>query len=92
MLLYSTFQRTSPVSAQLNMLEEGLLNHAAVGFSESGRKASELRKLLAKIEESEVRFLLVPHPLAHTIGFCCHHSSSIAYNGLHLLSLWNLLC
>lgn len=38
---------------QLNMLEEGLLNHAAVGFSESGRKASELRMLLAKIEESE---------------------------------------
>ncbi|KAI4370470.1 hypothetical protein MLD38_018823 [Melastoma candidum] len=38
---------------QLNMLEEGLINHAAVGFSESGRKASELRVLLAKIEESE---------------------------------------
>ncbi|KAJ8756008.1 hypothetical protein K2173_024553 [Erythroxylum novogranatense] len=40
---------------QLFMLEEGLINHAAVGFSESGRKASELRILLAKIEESEFR-------------------------------------
>ncbi|XP_031373592.1 protein unc-13 homolog isoform X2 [Punica granatum] len=38
---------------QLYMLEEGLINHAAVGFSESGRKASELRILMAKIEESE---------------------------------------
>ncbi|KAL6129477.1 hypothetical protein ACLB2K_072827 [Fragaria x ananassa] len=38
---------------QLNILEEGLLNHTAVGFGESGRKASELRVLLAKIEESE---------------------------------------
>ncbi|KAM5551560.1 hypothetical protein ABKV19_026419 [Rosa sericea] len=38
---------------QLNILEEGLLNHTAVGFGESGRKASELRILLAKIEESE---------------------------------------
>ncbi|KAL8061867.1 hypothetical protein ABFX02_02G110600 [Erythranthe guttata] len=38
---------------QLNMLEEGLVNHPVVGFGESGRKASELRVLLAKIEESE---------------------------------------
>ncbi|CAK9133650.1 unnamed protein product [Ilex paraguariensis] len=38
---------------QLNMLEEGLVNHPAVGFGESGRRASELRILLAKIEESE---------------------------------------
>ncbi|XP_010271764.1 PREDICTED: uncharacterized protein LOC104607768 [Nelumbo nucifera] len=38
---------------QLNMLEEGLLNHPAVGFGESGRKASDLRVLLRKIEESE---------------------------------------
>ncbi|PQQ10446.1 uncharacterized protein Pyn_23275 [Prunus yedoensis var. nudiflora] len=38
---------------QLNMLEEGLLNFPAVGFGESGRKASEFRILLAKIEESE---------------------------------------
>ncbi|VFQ94801.1 unnamed protein product [Cuscuta campestris] len=38
---------------QLNMLEEGLVNHPAVGFGESGRKANELRVLLAKIEESE---------------------------------------
>nr|GMD65388.1 protein unc-13 homolog [Ipomoea batatas]GMD71922.1 protein unc-13 homolog [Ipomoea batatas] len=38
---------------QLNMLEEGLVNHPAVGFGESGRKANELRALLAKIEESE---------------------------------------
>lgn len=36
------------------MLEEGLINHPVVGFGESGRKASELRILLAKIEESEV--------------------------------------
>ena len=40
--------------AQLNILEEGLINQPAVGFGESGRKASELRILLAKIEESEV--------------------------------------
>ncbi|OVA19124.1 Protein of unknown function DUF810 [Macleaya cordata] len=38
---------------QLNMLEEGLINHPAVGFGESGRKASDLRILLRKIEESE---------------------------------------
>ncbi|XP_062174116.1 protein unc-13 homolog isoform X2 [Alnus glutinosa] len=38
---------------QLNILEEGLINHPVVGFGESGRKASELRILLAKIEESE---------------------------------------
>ncbi|CAH9091799.1 unnamed protein product [Cuscuta europaea] len=38
---------------QLNMLEEGLVNHPAVGFGESGRRANELRVLLAKIEESE---------------------------------------
>ncbi|KAL8529284.1 hypothetical protein ACS0TY_006637 [Phlomoides rotata] len=38
---------------QLNMLEEGLVNHPVVGFGESGRKASDLRVLLAKIEESE---------------------------------------
>ncbi|KAJ8529343.1 hypothetical protein K7X08_036178 [Anisodus acutangulus] len=38
---------------QLNVLEEGLINHPAVGFGESGRKANELRVLLAKIEESE---------------------------------------
>ncbi|KAF8403659.1 hypothetical protein HHK36_011763 [Tetracentron sinense] len=38
---------------QLNMLEEGLINHPAVGFGESGRKASEMRVLLMKIEESE---------------------------------------
>ncbi|KAL6570126.1 Protein unc-13 [Orobanche minor] len=38
---------------QLNMLEEGLVNHPVVGFGESGKKASELRILLAKLEESE---------------------------------------
>lgn len=38
---------------QLNMLEEGLVNHPAVGFGESACRASELRILLAKIEESE---------------------------------------
>ncbi|XP_048495642.1 protein unc-13 homolog isoform X2 [Beta vulgaris subsp. vulgaris] len=38
---------------QLNMLEEGLINHPVVGFGESGRKANEMRILLAKIEESE---------------------------------------
>ncbi|KAF4393427.1 hypothetical protein F8388_023231 [Cannabis sativa] len=37
----------------LNMLEEGLINFPVVGFGESGRKASEMRILLAKIEESE---------------------------------------
>lgn len=40
--------------AQLNFLEEGLLNHPAVGFMESGRSANDLRNLLRKIEESEV--------------------------------------
>ncbi|CAI9265372.1 unnamed protein product [Lactuca saligna] len=35
------------------MLEEGLVNHPVVGFGESGRKASEMRILLARIEESE---------------------------------------
>ena len=43
---------------QLNMLEEGLVNHPVVGFGESGRKASEMRILLARIEESEVSFVL----------------------------------
>lgn len=38
---------------QLNILEEGLINHPVVGFGESGRKASELRIPLSKIEESE---------------------------------------
>ncbi|KAK7256956.1 hypothetical protein RIF29_30579 [Crotalaria pallida] len=38
---------------QLRVLEEGLVNHPAVGFGESGRKTNELRILLAKIEESE---------------------------------------
>lgn len=39
---------------QLNMLEEGLINHPVVGFGESGRRVNELSILLAKIEESEV--------------------------------------
>ncbi|GFP93431.1 hypothetical protein PHJA_001487500 [Phtheirospermum japonicum] len=38
---------------QLNMLEEGLVNHPVVGFGESGKKANDLRVLLGKIEESE---------------------------------------
>ncbi|TKY68354.1 DUF810 protein [Spatholobus suberectus] len=38
---------------QLKVLEEGLVNHPAVGFGESGRKTNELRILLAKIEEAE---------------------------------------
>jgi hypothetical protein len=38
---------------QLNILEEGLINYPVVGFGESGRKLSELRILLAKIEEAE---------------------------------------
>ncbi|KAK3009515.1 hypothetical protein RJ639_014100 [Escallonia herrerae] len=45
---------TMRIQMELNMLEEGLVNHAAVGFSELGRKASELRILLAKLEESEI--------------------------------------
>lgn len=40
------------------MLEEGLVNHPVVGFGESGRKASEMRVLLARIEESEVSISL----------------------------------
>ncbi|KAL0380059.1 UNVERIFIED_CONTAM: protein unc-13 [Sesamum angustifolium] len=43
----------SAMVGKLNMLEEGLVNHPVVGFGESGRKASDLRILLAKIEESE---------------------------------------
>ncbi|KAI3788174.1 hypothetical protein L2E82_00889 [Cichorium intybus] len=35
------------------MLEEGLVNLLVVGFGESGRKASEIRILLARIEDSE---------------------------------------
>lgn len=46
------------MSVQLNVLEEGLVNYPVVGFGESGRKASELRVLLAKMEESEVCILL----------------------------------
>ncbi|KAL4203380.1 hypothetical protein AMTRI_Chr01g103720 [Amborella trichopoda] len=38
---------------QINMLEEGLLNHPAVGYGESGRRASDLRLLLLKLEEAE---------------------------------------
>ncbi|KAG0462333.1 hypothetical protein HPP92_020809 [Vanilla planifolia] len=38
---------------QLNMLEEGLINHPVVGFGELGRKANELRILLRKVEELE---------------------------------------
>lgn len=38
---------------QLNMLEEGLINHPVVGFGELGHKTIELRNLLRKIEESE---------------------------------------
>ncbi|XP_078152994.1 plant/protein (DUF810) isoform X1 [Carex rostrata] len=38
---------------QLNILEEGLINHTVVGFGELGRKINELRNLLRKIEESE---------------------------------------
>lgn len=49
--------RNSDLFSQLNMLEEGLLNFPAVGFGESGRKASEFRILLANIEESEVYLL-----------------------------------
>ncbi|KAK6933996.1 hypothetical protein RJ641_036890 [Dillenia turbinata] len=45
--------RQGLLNALLNMLEEGLINHPAVGFGESGRKASKLQILLAKIKESE---------------------------------------
>ncbi|KAK6163086.1 hypothetical protein DH2020_002927 [Rehmannia glutinosa] len=45
--------RRALLSAMLNMLEEGLVNHPVVGFGESGRKATDLRVLLAKIEEAE---------------------------------------
>lgn len=38
---------------QLNIMEEGLINHPVVGFGESGRKLNELRTLLRKIEDSE---------------------------------------
>ncbi|KAH9315987.1 hypothetical protein KI387_024614, partial [Taxus chinensis] len=38
---------------QLNVLEEGLLNHPAVGLNASERMATELRALLMKIEEAE---------------------------------------
>nr|CAD1838954.1 unnamed protein product [Ananas comosus var. bracteatus] len=38
---------------QLNMLEEGLINHSVVGFGEMGRKLNELRNIMRQIEESE---------------------------------------
>ncbi|KAG7549819.1 Munc13 homology 1 [Arabidopsis thaliana x Arabidopsis arenosa] len=38
---------------QLNMLAEGLINNPVVGFGESGRKATDLKSLLLRIEESE---------------------------------------
>lgn len=38
---------------QLNILEEGLVNHPVVGFGELGRKANDFRMLLKKMEESE---------------------------------------
>lgn len=50
------------------MLEEGLVNHPAVGFGESGRKATELRNLLAKIEDSEVCTLMLP---INWCNICC---------------------
>ncbi|CAN1339112.1 Protein unc-13 homolog [Linum perenne] len=46
---------TMRAQMELFMLEEGLINHPVVGFGESGRKGSELRILLAKIEESVFR-------------------------------------
>lgn len=58
--MYMTYKLSNfNLLSQLNILEEGLLNHTAVGFGESGRKASELRILLAKIEESEVNFKFI---------------------------------
>lgn len=36
------------------MLAEGLINNPVVGFGESGRKATDLKSLLLRIEESEV--------------------------------------
>ncbi|KAK1281411.1 hypothetical protein QJS04_geneDACA015024 [Acorus gramineus] len=44
---------TMRVQMELNILEEGLLNHPVVKFGEFGRRANELRALLIKIEESE---------------------------------------
>ncbi|KAL6880080.1 hypothetical protein ACP4OV_011645 [Aristida adscensionis] len=38
---------------QLNILEEGLINHPVAGFGDLGRKVNELRNLFRKIEESE---------------------------------------
>ncbi|KAJ3681258.1 hypothetical protein LUZ60_015747 [Juncus effusus] len=38
---------------QLNIMEEGLINHPIMGFGELGRKVNDLRNLLKKIEESE---------------------------------------
>jgi hypothetical protein len=38
------------------MLAEGLINNPVVGFGESGRKATDLKSLLLRIEESEVFF------------------------------------
>ncbi|KAI3526109.1 hypothetical protein L1887_05314 [Cichorium endivia] len=40
------------------MLEEGLVNILVVGFGESDREASEIRILLARIDESEVIVIL----------------------------------
>lgn len=40
------------------MLEEGFVNYPIVGFQNFGLNASEMKTLLARIEESEVSFLL----------------------------------
>ncbi|XP_042446950.1 protein unc-13 homolog [Zingiber officinale] len=39
---------------QLNILEEGLINHPVVGYRDSGHKGNEFRNLLRKIEEAEL--------------------------------------
>ena len=39
----------------MNLLLEGLLNHPFVGIEPSDRSALELRGLIAKLEEAEVR-------------------------------------
>lgn len=42
-------------SVQMSLLLEGLLNHPFVGIEPSDRSVLELRGLIAKLEEAEVK-------------------------------------
>lgn len=54
---YFSYPLSLRAVTQLNILEEGLINHPVDGFTESGRKGNEFRNLLRKIEEAEVHLV-----------------------------------